>query len=101
MHEPVKCDGNHAGDPCADPECWRREEPTPVECGTVVCKKEATCFVDWPGQPIKMCATCAMRAANIASHLGFSLRVEVLRETGVACDPTTLITPAPTKGNGA
>lgn len=25
-----KCDGNHGGPPCADPECWAREEPGTV-----------------------------------------------------------------------
>lgn len=24
---PVKCDGNHGGPACADPECWQRDEP--------------------------------------------------------------------------
>lgn len=23
----IRCDGNHGGPPCADPECWAREEP--------------------------------------------------------------------------
>lgn len=29
MTEPsrIKCDGNHGGPPCDDPECWAREDP--------------------------------------------------------------------------
>lgn len=23
----IRCDGNHGGPPCDDPECWAREEP--------------------------------------------------------------------------
>jgi hypothetical protein len=37
MAEPIrtKCDGNHGGPPCADHECWARDDTKPIEAPDV------------------------------------------------------------------
>lgn len=49
-----------------------------MKCATINCKGGAVLRVFWPGQTRYMCATCAVKLANLASHMGFNLKVEAL-----------------------
>lgn len=52
----------------------------PLPCGTANCDKAATCMVHWPGRSLPMCAPCALRAGNVATHMGFNLTTEPFTE---------------------
>lgn len=47
-------------------------------CKTKTCTGHATTRVHWPGNTIELCDTCAVRAANVAGAMGFTLTTEPL-----------------------
>lgn len=70
---------------------------TPSQCeNQVPCDHSATTVVHWPGRAVRLCAMCAMRAQNIAAHMGFELesypvthkRVQDLTEGDMVIDAT-------------
>lgn len=56
-----------------------------MKCKSNKCEKEVTCHVFWPGKTTEMCATCALRATNTATHMGFALDIRPIKpDTGDA-----------------
>lgn len=53
------------------------------KCGTKTCHNQATDFVLWPGQHLKMCPACTERAKRIGDAMGFSVPVQPLPLTPI------------------
>lgn len=69
----VKCDGDHGGPQCADPECWNGGEPRGLV--NVVPMRAAPALAERTGTP-------ALKLGQIAERLGFSLTADFLKGLG-------------------
>lgn len=47
-------------------------------CGSQTCSDPAAVEVFWPGQTLKMCRLCAMKATTVANAIGLPLEVRPL-----------------------
>lgn len=57
-----------------------------MKCGTVTCDAARLYRIHWPGKTIELCKPCALRAANIADAMGFTLTVDPIDpETPLLC----------------
>lgn len=69
----VKCDGDHGGPQCADPECWNGGEPRGLV--NVVPMRAAPAPAERTGTP-------TLKLGQIAERLGFSLPADFLKGLG-------------------
>lgn len=48
------------------------------KCESSGCKQDATVEVFWPGQPLRMCSICALKAQSVGKVMGVEVPVRRL-----------------------